>query len=104
MLPAYHRAHAVQQGEYVGEIGKREYFYVTCIAQRETESAWGVSKLHEFKDGDGNSLIWFSSKVDSDIPLDESITIKATPKKHTEFNKKKQTRLTRVVRMDESWV
>ena len=105
MIPAYHRAHAVQQGEYVGRIAERRTFYVKCTRKREMDGQYGMTLFHEFEDQDGNCLVWFASgELAPDIPLDTMIVIKATPKKHDEYNKKKQTRVTRVVVMHEDWL
>jgi len=51
--------------------------------------------LHKFLQDGSNVLVWFGSK-ELDVALGETVTIKATVKRHDEFNFVKQTIVNRV--------
>src|SRR5690606_4460124 len=82
-----------KQGEFVGEVGKRQEFTATVNRVILFENAYGVTKFHIMTDENGNNLVWYSSGA----RLEEgaTFTLKATVKEHKEYNGEKQTVLTR---------
>ena len=85
--------------EFVGTIGQKLSLEVTALAIRGYESAYGFVTIYNFKDADGNLLVWFSS---NDIGIEENkkYSIIGTVKDHKtgdqKYGAKKQTILTRV--------
>ena len=83
--------------EHVGEVGKREVFdNVVLTEMKYIESQFGVSVLHKFN-MDGNQLVWFGSRELGGVEIGDKISIKATVKRHDEFNGIPQTAINRVV-------
>ena len=83
--------------EHVGEIGKREVFDNVVLTEvKYIEGQFGVSVLHKFN-MDGNQLVWFGSRELSGVEIGDKISIKATVKRHDEFNGIPQTAINRVV-------
>ena len=83
--------------EHVGEIGKREVFDNVVLTEvKYIESQFGVSVLHKFN-MDGNQLVWFGSRELGGVEIGDKISIKATVKRHDEFNGIPQTAINRVV-------
>lgn len=80
---------------YVGEVGKREFFTVTFEKKFEFETIYGIMFVRKFRDENDNVLVWKSS---TDFKAEEGskVTIKATVKGHEEYKNEKQTQLTRV--------
>ena len=83
--------------EHVGEIGKREVFDNVVLTEvKYIEGQFGVSVLHKFN-MDGNQLVWFGSRELGGVEIGDKISIKATVKRHDEFNGIPQTAINRVV-------
>lgn len=87
--------------EYVGTVKKRENFNVTLDNIITVESYYGDTYIHKFTDTNGNQLVWFGSKRlrDEDGEIIENgtqVQVKATVKKHEEYNGIKQTTVNRV--------
>lgn len=81
--------------EHQGEVGKRGKFPGLLVEKIiASESAYGMTYIHKFRDKAGNVFTWFSSGTS----LDEGTTydVTATVKKHDEYNGVKQTVLLRV--------
>lgn len=81
--------------QYIGNIGDRLDFDIcsaTCVTSFETD--YGIMRIYRFETINGDVLIWKTSKFIEDI--DKVKKIKATVKKHTEYNSEKQTELSRV--------
>lgn len=83
---------------YVGEVGKRDVYELTCTFVKEFETQYGVSKLHVFLDGNGNELTWWSTG--KRLEVGKSYKLKATVKKHDTRNGVKQTVLTRCTEVE----
>jgi hypothetical protein len=86
--------------EHVGDVKERRDFNVKLKKRRSFEGAYGTVRLHEFRDEDGRTLIWWAN-VDPEMELDGQYRIKGTIKKHDEREGWKQTVLTRVKVIEE---
>jgi len=99
------------ESNWVGEVGKRDTFTLTCEDIRETNGNFGLTYLHKFADADGNELVWFATSGactnrvkgmtgwGEPVPMYEvgkTYTVKATVKKHGEFRERKSTTINRV--------
>lgn len=90
---------------HVGTVGTRQDFELTLTKMLPLEGGqWGPTYLHKFRDGDGNIVSWFSSNVNHVIPgnIDRealieghTYTVKATVKKHDDYQGIPQTLITR---------
>lgn len=98
ILEAYRKAMEVttEPSEHVGTVGKRETFTAKLCKISWFETQYGWSGRHEFKDADGNIMIWFTSSDSVEDFKGMTLTFKATVKKHDEFNGTNQTILNRV--------
>lgn len=85
------------ESQHVGNVGDKIETEVTFLGRSSFLSMYGESSIHRFKDDNGNIMIWFtSSGFSEDIEYGSKIKIKATVKKHDEYQNKKQTIITRV--------
>jgi len=96
-----------KESTHVGTVGKREDFILTLTKMLPLEGGqYGPTYLHKFRDQDGNVVSWFSSKMYFDTPSDngnvsealtegETYTLKATVKKHDDYQGIPQTLITR---------
>ena len=78
-----------KSSNYIGEVGEK--ISVNFVSGREVaccETQFGLLHIYEFKDANGNTVIWKSSSS-KDIP--ESGTVTGTVKAHEEYNGVKQT-------------
>jgi len=90
------KALAVKDSEYLGEIKVRFEITVKCLTVRSYESEWGVTRQHQLVTPDGDSVIWWASGGTESLREGSTYLVKATPKKHEEYNGTKQTTVTRV--------
>jgi hypothetical protein len=90
------KALAVKDSEYLGEIKVRFEITVKCLTVRSYESDWGVTRQHQLVTPDGDSVIWWASGGTESLREGSTYLVKATPKKHEEYNGTKQTTVTRV--------
>ena len=98
-IKAEARRKASEESNHVGEIGKREVFdNVQLTGVQYLESMFGTSVLHRFLMDDTNQVVWFGSK-ELDVTVGDTFSIKATVKKHGEFNSIPQTTINRVVKV-----
>lgn len=81
--------------EYIGEIKERLKFNITVVTIRHIEGVYGVVNVHNMRDDQGRTLVWFAN-TNSGMEEGKSYTIKGTVKKHDEFKGWKQTVLNRV--------
>jgi hypothetical protein len=84
------------ESHHIGNIGERLEMTLTCERIHEVESDYGCSGIHKLVDQDGNDLTWFASGSATWIDEGETVTVKATVKKHDEFRGRKQTIVNRV--------
>ena len=87
-------AEANAKSRYFGTVGKRGVYTVTVLNVIFRESDFGVTKIHKLVTKEGNLATWFASAE----PLKQGKTyeVKATVKKHEEFQGVQQTVVTRV--------
>lgn len=81
--------------EWVGTVKERITITVTIASIRYIKSQWGTTVLYSLKDDRGNIFKWFASREALGDATGKRLTLKATVKKHTEFNGTRQTELTR---------
>jgi hypothetical protein len=81
--------------EYVGKIKGRGEMVLTLNSVKYTESYYGTTAIHNFTDDKGRSIVWFASNG-SDMEKGTTYRVKATVKKHNEYNGIKQTQVARV--------
>lgn len=77
------------ESNYLGSVGEK--ISVNFVSGREVaccETQFGILHIYEFKDANGNTVIWKTSSS-KDIP--ESGTVTGTVKAHEEYNGIKQT-------------
>ena len=77
------------ESNYLGSVGEK--ISVNFVSGREVaccETQFGLLHIYEFKDANGNAVVWKSSSS-KDIP--ESGTVTGTVKAHEEYNGIKQT-------------
>jgi hypothetical protein len=85
----------IANSAHVGEIKKRQELTLTL---KKVIIIGGMfeSWLHTFVDSNGNSVKWFSSNPPDAMDEGETYHVKATVKKHDEYNGIKQTLVNRV--------
>jgi len=82
---------------YVGEIKKREDFEIEVLSARHFENDWGLTIQYRLVTPDNFLLVWWASDGAQDrLEEGKSYKVKATVKKHDEYNGKKQTIINRV--------
>lgn len=81
-------------GAHVGVVGERSEFELTVIRVRYSANAWGASTIVAFEDAYGNELVWFASG-NKEFSTGDIVRGKGTVKKHSAFNGRPQTELTR---------
>lgn len=92
------------KNEYIGEIKKRQNFVVTVrdIKTVETYSQYNpFSYLHRFVTDGGHTLSWFASDDKGIFEVGHKYLVKATVKKHSEYNGWKTTYVNRVTIVEE---
>lgn len=85
---------AIKQ-EYYGEIKQRLPLTLTLTGKQFIDTIYGGSTIHRFRDAEGRLFNWFAS-TGSDMDIGETYTVKATVKKHEEYNGNKITYINRV--------
>lgn len=84
----------ITESEWVGSVGDKVDLDVSIDSVRTVNGYYGVTYLYKMIDSDGNDLTWFASR--DALQGKSNLKIRATIKKHDEFNGRKQTILTRV--------
>jgi len=85
-----------ERNEHFSTVGRRDVFRLTVVFTKRLEGGeWGPTHLHVMRDEQGRVAKWFSSTD----PLEAGATydLKATVKKHDEYQYRKETVLTRCV-------
>lgn len=88
--------------EHFGTVGERAVYTLTVIGIREIEGDYGLTTLYRFRDAQGRTATWFASGAGGGFTIDQTVTVKATVKKHEIYNDRKQTMLSRVKEYDEA--
>jgi hypothetical protein len=108
IVPAYNREQEKLLGierekkqfaasQHFGEIGKRTQYIFTVTRHNTCEGYYGVTHILGLQDRDGNYATWFASNGDPGLEVGNTYRVKATVKKHDEYNDIKQTIVNRVV-------
>ena len=79
---------------HFGTVGERAVFTLTVEKVITLDGQFGTTYLHKFTDPQGNVAVWFSSSEKLDEG--ETVTVKATVKRHDQREGVAQTILTRV--------
>lgn len=79
--------------KHVGLVGDRTVFTLTLTYVHWVETQYGCTGFHKFVDEEGNAFEWATSRSPCD--LNEKITLKATVKRHSEYNGRLYTEITR---------
>ena len=82
--------------QFIKNVKQRITIDVTLNKIRGYETMYGYMSVLEFIDGDGNILIWKTTK-DVELHVGDKKTIVCTIKNHDEFRGVKQTNILRVV-------
>jgi len=85
--------------DHFGEIKQRGEYVFVMQTVRELDGEYGTTYLHTFSTPDGNVVKWFGSKL-IEAEMGEEIRVKATIKKHDEYQGVKQTIVNRVTRIE----
>jgi len=88
-------ARADKPNEWVGTVGDRGEYELTCTGTRPIESDFGISTLLTFEDISGNVFKWFASGEKSEFEVGEKYLLKGTIKRHEDYKGVKQTTLSR---------
>ena len=98
-IKAEARLKASEESNHIGEINKREVFdNVQLTGVQYLDSQFGTTVLHRFLADGTNQVVWFGSS-ELDAKVGDTFSIKATVKKHGEFNTIPQTTINRVVKI-----
>ena len=82
----------------VGEVKKRQVFEkLTVRTVRYIDGNWGTTTLVVFEDEPGNLIKWFASTELDELEEGDIVNIKATVKKHDEYNGVPETVVNRAV-------
>lgn len=84
----------IKESNWVGEVGQKIELDVSIENVRTLEGQYGYTYLYKMLDENGNDITWFASRAA--LKGLNKAKIKGTIKKHSEFNGRKQTVLTRV--------
>lgn len=105
------RAKPGENSKHVGAEGDKIMLKVTLIFVKDISSEMYPKVLHKFVDESGNILTWFGSKqlenIDSTVdalpylPLNTTVWIKATVKRHGDYEGVKETHIQRVQIVDD---
>lgn len=88
------RRAARPDSEHVGVIKKRMEMTVTVDRVIANEGHYGTTGIHKMVDDKGNDIVWFSSG--DWLAKGSTYRVKATPKKHDDYNGRPQTIVSRV--------
>lgn len=81
--------------EYAGAVGDKITTEATLTGYSTFDGYYGLMYVYNFKDVQGRMLVWFTSKALTAVNDGDTITIKGTVKKLSEYKGIKQTVLTR---------
>ena len=86
---------ATLSNEYAGDVGDKITTEATLTRYSMFDGDYGVMYVYNFKDVQGRVLVWFTSKALTAVNEGDTITLKGTIKKLSEYKGIKQTVLTR---------
>jgi len=85
--------------EHISEVGKRVEMIVRVIGVYPKESNWGLQTIVKFIANGKDKAVWFASG-EPGYKLGEVVKVKATVKKHSEYQGTKETTLNRVTSLE----
>lgn len=86
--------------EHLGEIKDRVETVVKCTKLRYIDGYYGTVCIHTMRDKEGRTILWFAN-ADAKMKKGKSYSIRATIKKHDEYNDWKQTHVSRLTVIEE---
>ena len=90
MLPA-----EIKDLIYIGEIGEKlKKLPVSLTKHNSFCGRYGLTNIYEFRDEEGNYLVWFTSKI-LDFEIGDTVYLDGTIKEHKDYNGIPQTIVTR---------
>ena len=81
--------------EYLGEIKERIELEVKCVGIQYIDSYYGTVCIHRMLSTDGHTIVWFAN-ADAKMSKGVHYKVRATVKKHDEYNDWKQTHVNRL--------
>lgn len=98
LLPTYQRELERKQrfsaSSHLGSPGERLSAQVTVRSVSERETDYGLQRIYQMEDSQGNLLTWFSSSS-QDLDVGEQYSLKGTVKRHDQLGGVPRTILTR---------
>jgi hypothetical protein len=82
------------ESNYIGDVNEVVNLTLTFIRKHEFNSYWGMVYIYKFQDSNGNMVIWKTSNP-IDLKEDVKYNVSGKIKEHKEYNKIRQTVLTR---------
>lgn len=92
-------------GTYVGEPKKRMDLVLTLASEHEFEGYYGLTRVYEFADENGNCIVWFTGNTVgcydesgqrwTPAKVGDTVEMRATVKEHKEYRGTKQTIINR---------
>lgn len=80
--------------QHVGIVGKREVFELTYVRHNSFETNFGMMRIYNFMDDNGNTLVWKTGNF-LELNVGDKIKLKATVKEHSVYRDENQTVITR---------
>lgn len=91
------RAKQVEASDWVGDVGQRSEFDLTVQFTRTFDGQYGARRMVKLADADDNVFVWWGTNDFAfSMEIGSTYKVKATIKKHDEYNECKQTVITRV--------
>lgn len=81
--------------QHVGTLAKRQEMVLTLITYKYFDGDYGVRTMMRYHDEQGNVIVWWASG-EQEMEPGTVVKVKATVKKHDEFNNVKQTIVSRL--------
>lgn len=82
--------------QFIGEAGQKLEIKAKYIGSPFFESVYGRTYIHQFKDENGNKIVWKSgTKPEVLSEENQMVILKGTVKEHSEYKGEKQTTMTR---------
>jgi hypothetical protein len=81
--------------EHIGTVGERQKFTAKMLFNKDFETQFGTSWVWNFRDSDGNKVVYFGQSDFDGVARGEEVTFMARVKAHEEYRDEKQTIITR---------
>jgi len=90
------RESSIPESHHVGEEKVRQVFEAVLLNKHAYESMWGTGVIYTFRDNKGNELVWFCSGDPIKVAIGDTVSFKATVKRHGDYKGKEQTYINRL--------